>query len=330
MSDARATHGLELPGFDRRGLVCGYELAESKPLRLDRLGECGESPLWLHFNLADGRARKWLTEQAELPAEALELLLEAHPRVRVTLVPGGVAAILHDLHHDFHDDPEQFGELRFYVDERRVISARRAPLRSVDRLRRELDAGLSLNSTVAWLERLVRDLTEAFAEVARGLSDRVDELEDEVVSGRGHERRVTLAQMRRLLVRFRRHVNSDRSALGRLRSFHHGAAEELSTLRRSIEQLDGVAQDVELVHERVRVLQEEVSSLLAEATNRNLYVLSIVTTVLLPATLVTGIWGMNVGGVPWADDSRGFFFTGLVLLGSVLLSLLLLRRTRVL
>jgi zinc transporter len=330
MDQAPRQHELDVPGFDRRGLVCGYELTGCKPVRLERLEKDARAPFWLHFNIADARARKWLTEEAELPPSALELMLEAHPRVRLTLIPGGVAAILHDLHHDFHDDPEGFGELRLYVDGQRVISARRAPLRSIDRLRRELEAGLPILSTAGWLERLVHDLTEAFAEVARSLGDRVDELEDEVVSGRGHERRVTLAQMRRLLVRFRRHVNSDRAALGQLRGFHDAAADELATLRQTLEQLDGVAQDIELVHERVRVLQEEVSSLLAEATNRNLYVLSIVTTVLLPTTVITGIWGMNVGGLPWAQDARGFFFTCLLLLGSVLLSLALLRRTRVL
>jgi zinc transporter len=321
---------LELPNLDRRGLICGYDLVNGKPVQLERLEQGEHGPIWLHFNIADARARKWLSEQAELPKSALELMLEAHPRVRVNLVAGGVAAILQDLHHDFHEDPEGFGEFRLYVDSQRVISARRAPLRSVDRLRQEFEAGETIPSTVGWLERFVRDLSEAFAEVARSLSDRVDDLEDEVVSGRGHERRVTLAQLRRLLVRFRRHVNSDRGALNKLRGFGDGGALEIASLRQTLEQLDGVAQDIELVHERVRVLQEEVSSLLAEATNRNLYVLSIVTTVLLPATVVTGVWGMNVGGLPWSNEPHGFAFACLSLFGSVLLSIALLRRTRVL
>jgi zinc transporter len=80
----------------------------------------------------------------------------------------------------------------------------------------------------------------------------------------------------------------------------------------------------------VRLLQEEVSNLLAEATNRNLYVLSIVTTALLPATLITGALGMNVGGLPWTDDLHGFGWAGFSLFVSILLSLALLRGTRVL
>ena len=50
--------------------------------------------------------------------------------------------------------------------------------------------------------------------------------------------------------------------------------------------------------ERAKLLQEELAARLAENTGRNLYVLSILTAVLLPMTLVTGIFGMNVADLP--------------------------------
>jgi Mg2+ and Co2+ transporter CorA len=59
-------------------------------------------------------------------------------------------------------------------------------------------------------------------------------------------------------------------------------------------------------------------------------VLSIVTTALLPGTLMTGFWGMNVGGLPWADDAHGILWTGLSVLASIVFSLALLRGSRVL
>jgi zinc transporter len=63
-----------------------------------------------------------------------------------------------------------------------------------------------------------------------------------------------------------------------------------------------------------------------EATNRNLFVLSIATTTLLPITLITGVWGMNVGGLPFADNPSGFYFVMFGILTAVLLALWLLRR----
>jgi zinc transporter len=315
---------------DSRGLIWGYRLDDFEPLSIDQSLDADRGPIWYHFNLSDGRARKWLREQSGLPEQALEILLEPHPRVRMHMLPEGMVAILEDLHHDFKGDPEGFGELRFFVDAKRVISARRHPLKSVDDLHRNLQRQPSLKTTGDWVEALIDLLTHNFGESVRDLVERVDKLEDEVVDGRSTPvQRAELASIRRLLVRFRRHVHADKLALNRMRIDGHDKGHARAN-RQSIEHLEGLAQDLDLVHERVRLLQEEVSNLLAEATNRNLYVLSIVTTALLPATLITGIWGMNVGGLPWAEDSHGILWTGLSVLVSILFSLALLRGTRVL
>jgi zinc transporter len=330
MERASSRLSVEFHPRDSRGLIWGYRLDGLEPLSLDHSHELHEGPLWYHFNVADGRARKWLTEEADLPSQALAVMLDPHPRVRMQMLPQGLVGILADLHHDFRGDPEGFGELRFFVDERRVISARRHPLKTVDDLHRNLQREHTQRSPAEWVEALVSLLTHNFGESVRELIDRVDTLEDEIVGGKStQEQRSTLAGIRRLLVRFRRHVNSNKQALQRLRVDGHDK-HHAQTNRQSIEQLEGVSQDLDLVHERVRLLQEEVAGLLAEATNRNLYVLSIVTTALLPATLITGIWGMNVGGLPWQDDGYGILWTGLTVLVSILFSLALLRGTRVL
>jgi zinc transporter len=65
---------------------------------------------------------------------------------------------------------------------------------------------------------------------------------------------------------------------------------------------------------------------MSEVTNRNLFILSIATTTLLPITLLTGIWGMNVGGLPFANDPHGFYIVMLGIGATVLLALWLLRR----
>jgi zinc transporter len=333
MRDADGKLRLSFKQHDARGLVWGYCLRSAAPRSLHdgpAPAASVDEPVWYHFNLADGRARAWLSEESGLPAEAVDLLLDPLRRVRLQQQGGAVIGILEDLHHDFHGDPEGFGELRFYVDETRVISGRRHPLKSVDVLHRALEQGTPIDSTASWLDELVEGMTQSFGEAVHALVDEVDELEDEIVAGSNQDERARLASIRRLLVRFRRHVHADRAALGKLRPHGVQAQGTTSPLRLALEHLDSVSQDLDLVHERVRLLQEEVAGLLAEATNRNLYVLSVVTTVLLPATLVTSIWGMNVGGMPWADDPHGFLWTALGVVFTILVSLALLRGTRVL
>jgi len=60
-----------------------------------------------------------------------------------------------------------------------------------------------------------------------------------------------------------------------------GRQQRNSDVQQAVERLDGIAQDLELVQERARLLQEEIAGRLGEATNRNLYLLSVMTTVLL-------------------------------------------------
>lgn len=317
---------------DRQGLIWGYQLAAPRALGPESLATPDPSgPTWLHFNLTDARARHWLATQSGLSDGVLAVLLDPQPRVRLQTFPGGLVAILADVHYEFRGDPEGFGELRVYMDRERVITARRHPLKTIDVLRHQLDEGVAMASPAAWLEHLVVCLGRSFGELVEDLIEQVDAIEDEVVGGNATSQRSELANLRRLLVRLRRHLNADRGVLSKLSSRTLESSEKgQARMRRALERLDGIGQDLDLVHERVRLLQEELAGLLAEATNRNLYVLSVVTTVLLPATLVTGLWGMNVGGMPWGDDPSGFLWVCAVVAGSALLSLLLLRGTRVL
>ena len=97
-----------------------------------------------------------------------------------------------------------------------------------------------------------------------------------------------------------------------------------------VERFAQIAQELELVQERTRLLQEEIASNLNEATNRNLFVISVATTIMLPVSLVTGIWGMNVGGIPWVGDPQGFTRICVMMVAIVSAVLLLLRRSRIL
>jgi zinc transporter len=61
------------------------------------------------------------------------------------------------------------------------------------------------------------------------------------------------------------------------------------------------------LQERIKLLQEEIAGRVAEANNRSLFVLTIVTVLALPINMIAGLLGMNVGGIPLADHPHGFW-----------------------
>jgi zinc transporter len=92
------------------------------------------------------------------------------------------------------------------------------------------------------------------------------------------------------------------------------------------QRLDDLDHAVLELRERGHRLQEEVSSLMTEETNRHLHILSILTTLLLPPTLVTGFFGMNVKGLPFTENENGFLWSVLILVVSSVGAYLLMRQ----
>lgn len=68
------------------------------------------------------------------------------------------------------------------------------------------------------------------------------------------------------------------------------------------------------------VSQEEFVSRLAFQQNQRILVLSVLSAVFLPLTFLTGLMGMNVGGIPGAETTLGFIGASalLVALGALI------------
>ncbi len=69
-----------------------------------------------------------------------------------------------------------------------------------------------------------------------------------------------------------------------------------------------------------------MSIMMAEETNRHLYVLTTLTTLLLPATLVTGVFGMNTKALPLTETDSGFLIAMGLVFGASVAVYLLMRR----
>jgi Mg2+ and Co2+ transporter CorA len=76
-------------------------------------------------------------------------------------------------------------------------------------------------------------------------------------------------------------------------------------------------QEFEQIEQRARLFHDEIDAKLAAETNRQLYRLSVITALFLPPTLVGGLFGMNLEGIPWSGLHGGFWFaTAAALLSS--------------
>jgi zinc transporter len=195
------------------------------------------------------------------------------------------------------------------VDRHLVVSARRQPLQAVERLRQAVRGGENVASSVVLLTHLLRDQADVLTRIVRDATAKVDGIEDNLLSGKLRFKRADLGALRRVLVRLQRLLAPEPAALFRLlqRPPSWVSESDRQELRESSEEFAVVLNDIASLQERIKALQEEIAALVNEANNRSLYVLTIVTVLALPINIIAGLLGMNVGGVPLADDKEGFW-----------------------
>lgn len=308
---------------DQTGLICGYLI---RPSGAELIGwddipralQTENGIAWLHFNLADMRARHWIESCERIPRRARETLLASDQHIRLEPIGTGIAGVVGDFHHHLHDESGQVGQLRLFVDEHCMISARRLPLKAVDLLRHSISEGATCRQPIDLVIELEHHLGDALAEVIGDLSDQIGTIEDVILAGDTRDQGTVLGRVRRQTARIRRNLIPVRHALvGLLPRLPPWVGEpQTNRLRQAVERLDGLVHDLDLVQEQARLLQDELSNRLMEETNHNLYILSIVTVIFLPMTLVSGIFGMNLGGMPWLQSHTGFWI-GMALIAFV-------------
>lgn len=314
------------------GLVWAFRLhqdgrAESLPIDTP-IESSHDGRLWLHFNLTDVRTRAWIASM-HIPQPARDLLLSNDNFQQIHVMDNCVYGVFSDLVRDVEAATRETGFLRFAMTERLLISGRHQALCSADATRRVLEGGHRVGSVAALLEKIVDEIADTMDRLADKIGTDVDAIEERVLAEEtGPELRKNLSRMRRTCVRLHRQLSGLRVLFHRLEQKN---TDDLSPgLRlqaaKLAQRLDGLDHTIVELHERSRLLEEELRFKLEEESNRHLHALSAITLLLLPPTLVTGIFGMNTKGLPLTDVDSGFLVAAGLLIGAALLAYLLMRR----
>jgi zinc transporter len=307
-------------GADSSGLICGFQFDPSgKGAAVDGMHAVqilhtpatahGEGFVWLHFNLAHAAAEKWIRQHLTLPDQFYESLHEGSKSTRVELDDETLVAVVNDVHYDFAFEPSDISTLWLAVGPRLVVTCRLKPLRSIDKLRQAVNAGAPLKSPVELLIHLLHDQGDVLVNIVRASTQHVDDIEDTLLAGRLEPKRANLGSVRRLLVRLQRLLAPEPAALFRLLNKPPVWIQEddLRELRQSTEEFNVALSDMATLQERIKLLQEEIAGRVAQASNRTLYVLTVVTVLALPINIIAGLLGMNVGGIPLSEHPFGFW-----------------------
>jgi zinc transporter len=271
--------------------------------------------IWLHFNLSHTSSEKWIRANLQLSDAFYGALTDDSRSTRIENDDDTLVAVINDVAYDFAFEPSEISTLWLTVTQHMLVSARVHPLRAVDRLRQSAKQGDAFNSPVELLTHLMRDQGDALVQIVRKATQQVDLIEDKLLAGSLRQKRGDLGRLRRVFVRLQRLLAPEPAALFRLlqQPPRWMAAGDLADMRQATEEFSLVIRDLAVLQERIRLLQEELAAQVSEHTNRSLFILTMVTVLALPINIVAGLMGMNVGGIPMAEDAHGFITVVLIL-----------------
>lgn len=318
------------------GIVWAYRFrpdGTAEPIPNDKveaaLAEHGGGWVWLHLALADTRCRTWIARHAPVSELAREVLAGPDRHLRLDILGHEIVGVVPDLHQEFAQRGDELVRLRFVMSERLLITARQRPVHSIESNRRAIESGKRFPTAISFLDAMIDQFADTVGRMAETLGDELDRAEDHVMHEEPADERQRIGRVRLQAVRVHRQLAQLRSMFHRLEprlAAHNAAvAAAVGTLA---QKLDGLDHEVGSLHERARLLLDELDAKMTAVTNRRLFTLSILTACLLPPTLVTGFFGMNTKDMPFQNSEGGTWVAAMVALAAGLTCYWALRRMR--
>jgi zinc transporter len=279
--------------------------------------------------LADTRCRNWIAQHAPVSELAREVLAGPDRHLRLDILGHEIVGVLPDLHQEFAQTGENLVRLRFVLTERMLITARQRPVHSIESNRRAIESGKRFPTAISFLDAVIDQFADTIARMAETLGDELDRAEDHVMHEEPGDERQRIGRVRLQAVRVHRQLAQLRGMFHRLEPRLAADTPAVATAIRALAQkLDAIDHEVGSLHERARLLLDELDARMTAVTNRRLFTLSILTACLLPPTLVTGFFGMNTKDMPFQNTEGGTWLAAAVALFAALACYWALRRMR--
>lgn len=265
--------------------------------------------IWLHLNMLNEEAQRWIRLQAHIPFAAASALLAGETRPRVTAFEKGLVVNLRGVNLNEGAEPEDMVSIRIWLSEKVMVTTRRRRLKAAQDVRADINHGAKVENTGNLIAKLAAKLTDRAEPYVLEVEEAVDDLEAEMLEGGRHGLRAKLADTRQAAVHFRRFIAPQRDALNRLAVDDSGFFDHHTKieLREVADRVTRMTEDIDAARERAMVLQDQLTDQRAEEMNRIMMVLSIVAAIFLPLGFVTGLFGINVGGMPGVDAPAAFW-----------------------
>lgn len=286
--------------------------------------------LWLHLDYSSSEAVEWINHDARLESVSRAFLVAEDTRPRITSIDNALLLALRGVNLNPHSDPEDMIGVRIWANGSVIITTIRRTLLSISDISSSLEMGKGPRSASEFVIELSSRLISRMGPTLEVLEEMLADLEEQTLGTGDAKVRRQLSTIRREAIVLRRYLAPQREAMYRLYDEKISWLEEKDRLhsREVTDHLLRHIENLDSIRERAAVIHEELVSNLSEQLNSRMYLLALITTIFLPLGFLTGLFGINVGGIPGSDSKFAFAIFVSILGGIALVLLALFKRKK--
>jgi magnesium transporter len=188
-------------------------------------------------------------------------------------------------------------DIDFFLAKNYLVTVHDGSSRSIRRLRDACSQyeHLLAEGPVSLTHRVVDTMVDNYRPVTEALEERIETLEERAMAGRS-QLVAQVLKLKRELATMRRVLIPQRDAIGRLarREFPMISDEMAFRFRDVYDHVVRLADEVILFQERMTGILEVNLASVSNRLNQIMKVLTVMSTIFLPLTVLTGMWGMNI------------------------------------
>lgn len=283
---------------------------------------------WVELDAAEDATRIWLTERLKISKLVADSLLAETTRPRIQKIsPRCVLVILREMNQQ-KDNPADMISIRLLIYKTSIVVIRLRKTSSLTKLTKYCPEGRGPKDTGSFIVGLIDQLERDSQKYLQQALVRLEQIEEIILQKPTDDLRDEVTVLRKNNVVFLRYMKPQAEMIFSLEEIldEDWIPEELypnlvnvknNALRNN--------EDLDAIKERAIVIQDEIKNYLAEKQAKNTYALTIVAGIFLPLSFFTGLLGVNLAGIPYAEHHSAFLGFSLLLCVVGLLLILVFR-----
>jgi zinc transporter len=275
--------------------------------------------IWLQLNFAVPEVKLFL-QSLTINESAIHALTKAESRPRVAVSNEELLLIVRGVNKIKGEKPENMISVRILATRNLLISCQKKNLMSIQNLLADIEQGNPPLSTGDFIVRLNERIVVNMGDTMENIEERAIAMEERVMDDSRNDYKPDLHHLRRQIIQLKRFLIPQRDALNKLQldKTNWMTSKQQIRLREVGDYLLRYLEVLEASRELAAVSMEVVNQRQNEQLNKRMYLLSLIAALFLPLSFFSGLFGVNLSGIPLADRPYAFPLFVLILLLIVL------------